>query len=100
MPELSAPFIVETSFRLPGLGLLVIPASPIPAWLATYDLHTALSITILPDAQLSKTIVGTVEELTQTGQPKQRALLLDFDPDTSLAPGTCLQASELYSDLL
>jgi hypothetical protein len=98
MSEFSAPFVVASSFRLPGLGLLVLPAAPLPHWLAIYDLHTALAITLPPGIQPHHSIIGTVEEVSQDDQA-QRALLLDFDPDTSLAPGIHLQASETHLDL-
>lgn len=97
MPDLSAPFVVEYSVRLPGLGLLVVPAAPIPNWLATYSLHTALAV-MLPESP--HTVIGTVEELSQNGHLEQRALLLDFDPNLPLAPGTYLQVSEDSLDLL
>jgi hypothetical protein len=99
MPELLTPFAVETSFRLPGLGLLVLPVAPEPGWLAAYDLHTALSITVSSNTQIALPILGTVEEIVHDSQVR-RALLLDFDPSISLPVGTCLQASETQSELL
>ena len=83
--------MVETSFRVPGLGVLVLPAPPAPAWLAAVPLHAALSLEatgLLPAA----TIAGTVEELARDDQPPRRALLLDFDPGGPLPAGTRLRA--------
>ena len=94
MPELQTDFVVKTSFRLPGLGLLVLPASPVPAWLTAYALHTALSVTLLIEEQPPISLIGTVEELARDGQPTQRALLLDFAPDSLLPPGARLQIAE------
>ena len=96
MPEPLTPFVVESSFRLPGLGLLVLPIAPEPSWLATYELHTALAL-MLSGTQAP--IIGTVEEVANDSQLR-RALLLDFDPGTSLPAGTCLQASKTNLNLL
>ncbi len=100
MPDLSAPFIIEASVRLPGLGLLVLPAAPAPGWLATYELHTALAISLPVIALSPQSVIGTIEEITRNGQLTERALLLDFDPDNSLAVGTRLQVSEASLDLM
>ena len=93
MPDLSEEFVVETSFRVPGLGLLVLPAQPVPAWLAAYPLHTALACGLQAEGLPPATATGTVEELAHDGQPPRRALLLDFDPGGPLPAGTRLQAS-------
>lgn len=93
MAELSEVFVVESSFRVPGLGVLALPSAPAPAWLAAYPLHTALAISLLADALPPIALTGTVEELAHDGQPPRRALLLDFDPGGPLAAGTRLQAS-------
>jgi hypothetical protein len=100
MSEFSVPFVVENSFRLPGLGLLVLPVVPAPSWLAGYDLHAALAITLPSSTQSSQFITGTVEEIAQDGQLKRRALLLDIDSDISIVSGTYLQADEIHSDFL
>ena len=99
MSDFSAPFVVKGSVRLPGLGLLVLPAAPIPDWLASYDLHTAVAVIIPILTTSSKPISGTIEEVARDGQLMQRALLLDFDPDTTLATGILLQVSEASLDL-
>jgi hypothetical protein len=99
MSELLTPFIVETSFRLPGLGLLVLPVAPEPSWLAAYELHTALAVTLPSSMPAVLSILGTVEEIAHESQVR-RALLLDFDPGTSLLAGTYLQAGEIQPELL
>jgi hypothetical protein len=99
--ELSEVFVVETSFRVPGLGVLALPSAPAPAWLAAYPLHTALAIKLLADALPPTALTGTVEEVAHDGQPSRRALLLDFNPDGPLAVGTRLQvSSEVLPKLL
>lgn len=99
MPDFSAAFVVASSVRLPGLGLLVLPAAPTPEWLATYDLHTAVAVIIPVITTSSQSVIGTIEEIARDGQLTQRALLLDFDPDTTLVIGTRLQVSEASLDL-
>jgi hypothetical protein len=98
MPDFSAPFVVEGSVRLPGLGLLVLPAAPISDWLIASDLHTALAVTFSASINSSHYIIGTIEEISRNDQPTQRALLLDFDPDTPLVPETRLQVSKASSE--
>ena len=99
MSEFSEPFVVEASFRLPGLGLLVLPAAPEPSWLTAYSLHTALTIVLPPSIQHPPSVIGTIEEISHDSQSQRRALLLDFAPDTSLPSGIYLQASKISSDL-
>jgi hypothetical protein len=100
MSEISVHFVVGNSFRLPGLGLLVLPVVPAPSWLTDYDLHTALAITVPLGTQPFQSTIGTVEEIARDGQLKQRALLLDVDPNISIVSGTRLQAAEIRSDFL
>lgn len=92
-----AEFVIATSFRLPGLGMLVLPASPTPTWLADYALHTALAITLLAEDQPPIALIGTVEELSRADQPTQRALLLDFAPSDILLAGTRLKVIKVDS---
>lgn len=99
MSELADPFVVETTFQLPGLGVLVLPATPVPSWLAAYPLHTALII-ILPASIAPQPINGTVEEISQQGQPIRQALLLDLGANISLLAGTHLQTIESSSNLI
>jgi hypothetical protein len=92
MPAPLATFELETSFRLPGLGVLAVPtAGPVPDMLAASPLHTALAVTLLAEGQPPQPLTGTVEELTRDGQPPRRALLLDFDPGEPLPGGTRLR---------
>lgn len=71
---------VRGSFRVPGLGLLVLPALPAPAWLATPALHTAVQVRLHSPGQPALLLPATIEELAHAGQPPTRALLLDADP--------------------
>lgn len=94
MPKPQTEFVVATSFRLPGLGLLVLPLSPAPTWLVDYALHTAISVTLLIEAQHPISLIGTIEELARDGQPAQRAILLDFVPKDLLAAGARIEISD------
>lgn len=73
-------FYIESSFRVPGLGLLVRPAAPAPAWLASYPLHTALALALHRPGLPALGLPATVEELAHDEQPPTRVLLLDADP--------------------
>lgn len=100
MPASLATFELETSFRLPGLGVLAVPAAgPAPAMLAAYALHTALAVTLLAEGQPPQALTGTVEELTHEGQPPRRTLLLDFDPGGPLPSGTHLRLEAVVPPL-
>ncbi len=100
MPEPLATLVLETSFRVPGLGVLVVPAAPAAAALMAYALHTALAITLLIEGQPSLALTGTVEELAHDDQPPRRALLLDFDPGGPLSSGTHLHIEQALPSLL
>ena len=90
--ELSANrFLIDTSFRIPGLGLLVLPASPAPAWLTQAALHTALELRLHRLGQPALALPATIEELGRADQPLARALLLDADPG-ALPAGAWLEA--------
>jgi len=100
MPEPLAKLALETSFRVPGLGVLAVPAAgPAATALAAYALHTALAVTLLAIGQPAVALTGTVEELTHDGQPPRRALLLDFDPGGPLPSGTCVQVEAVLPPL-
>ncbi len=84
--------VVAASFRVPGLGVLAVPAAgPAAASLAAYALHTSLAISLLSEEQPPQSLTSTVEELTHDGQPPRRVLLLDFDPGGPLPAGTRLR---------
>lgn len=91
-PALSAAdFHIERSFRVPGLGLLVLPALPAPAWLAAHPLHTALALRLHRPGQPPLDLPATLEELAHDDYPLARALLLDADPGAPLGPGARLE---------
>ncbi len=90
--ESLATLVVAASFRVPGLGVLAVPAAgPAAASLAAYALHTALAVSLVDESQPPLALTGTVEELTHDGQPPRRALLLDFDPGGPLPVGARLR---------
>jgi len=73
-------FVVRGSFRVPGLGLLLLTDGPAPAWLAAPALHTAVQVRLHSPGQPALLLPATIEELGHDGQPPARALLLDADP--------------------
>ena len=83
-------FQIATSLRVPGLGLLVLPAPPAPAWLAAHPLHTALALVLHRPGQPPLPLEATLEELARAGHPPARALLLAADPGAPLPPGAWL----------
>ncbi len=87
-------FIVATSLRVPGLGLLVVPAGPAPAWLAAHPLHTALGLRLHRAGQPPLLLPATIEELARDEQPPARALLLDAAPFGPLPAGTWLEITD------
>jgi len=91
------PFLVRQSLRVPGLGLLVLPAPPAPGWLAEAGLHTAVALQLHRPGQLPLALSATLEEVSHTGPPT-RALLLDADPGGPLPPGTWLELVALAPD--
>jgi hypothetical protein len=90
MPPSASSFVVSHSFRLPGLGLLVVPALPAPAWLASPDLHTALALQLHRPDYPPLRLTATIEELNPAEGPPSPALLLDADPGV-LLPGAWLE---------
>ena len=73
-------FVVRGSFRVPGLGLLLLAALPSPIWLAAPALHTAVQVRLHSPGQPALLLPATIEELAHDEQPPTRALLLDADP--------------------
>jgi hypothetical protein len=100
MPELLPLLVLETSFRVPGLGVLAVPAPAAAAGLLAYALHTPVAVTLLADGQPPQALAGTVEELAHDGQPPRRVLLLDFDPSGPLPSSTRLQVADAAPSLL
>ena len=95
----SALFTVASSFRVPGLGLLVQPAAPAPAWLLAQPLHAALQVRLHQPGPETPLLPATVEEIARDGQAPARALLLDADPD-GLLPGAALELVAVVVSLL
>ncbi len=91
MTTAAGAFWVGHSFRVPGLGLLVLPAAPAPGWLAAPALHTTLALRLHRPGQPPLPLPATLEELSHEGQPPARALLLDADPGGPLPPSTWLE---------
>ena len=83
--------VLETSLRVPGLGMLAVPDPATADALLAYALHTALAVRLLAEGQPPLALTGTVEVLTHGDQPPRRVLLLDFDPGGPLPSGTHLQ---------
>lgn len=86
-------FLIGRSFRVPGLGVLVLPTAPAPDWLASYALHTALALHLHRPGYPPLPLPATVEELAAEGEPATRALLLDADPGGELPVGAWLARS-------
>ncbi|MGI4871342.1 MAG: hypothetical protein ACRYFX_09200 [Janthinobacterium lividum] len=73
-------FTIARSLRVPGLGLLVLPEAPAPAWLMAHSLHTALHLRLHRPGEPSLPLPATIEEIAHNEEPSARALLLDADP--------------------
>lgn len=92
----SAPtFVISQSFRVPGLGWLVLPATPAPNWLAGPTLHTALALRLHRTGQPPLLLPATIEEISRAPEPPTRALLLDADPNGGLPIGAWLSLAPL-----
>ena len=94
----TGPYYVARSLRVPGLGLLVLPAAPAPAWLAVHPLHTALALRLHRPGQLPLPLPATIEEVAAEGQLPTRALLLDADPG-ELGAGAWLELVDVPAGL-
>ncbi|AMR27986.1 hypothetical protein A0257_13400 [Hymenobacter psoromatis] len=90
MPTPPHAFVIARSLRVPGLGLLVLPAAPAPAWLTTLALHTALALRLHRPGQPPLPLPATLEEVAYGNEPPVRALLLDADPAGPLPAGAWL----------
>ena len=95
----TAPYYVARSLRVPGLGLLVLPAPPAPAWLAAHPLHTVLALHLHRPGQPALPLPATIEEVAAPGQLPTRALLLDADPGEPGA-GAWLEVVDVPEGLL
>jgi hypothetical protein len=83
-------FVIGQSFRVPGLGLLVLSESQLPYWLVGPPLHTVLMLQLHRPTQLPLALTATIEELVSYDQEPVRALLLDADPEGGLPLGAWL----------
>ncbi|GAB2790463.1 hypothetical protein HNQ93_003344 [Hymenobacter luteus] len=68
-------FQVDKNFSLPGLGVLLLPASGVPE-LQELALHTALRVSLRYPTGPAETALATVEEIARTEMPLIRGLLL------------------------
>jgi hypothetical protein len=95
-----SPFVISTSLRVPGLGVLALPGTPPPGWLAATALHTALALHLHRPGQPPLALCATIEEVSHAPQPPTRALLLDADPGGELLPGAWLSLEGVAEDQL
>jgi hypothetical protein len=99
MSASDSPFVIAQKLALPGLGVLVLPMAPVPEWLASPDLHTAVTLR-LSTSQQSMSFSATIEELSYPAQLPTRALLLDATLEDELAPGTWLMLAVVHGENL
>ena len=80
---------VASTWAVPGLGLLALPAVPTPN-LQPYDLHTALLVVAIAPDGARYDATATVEEVTSdnVAGSNVRGLLLDFGLPVTLLPAT------------
>jgi hypothetical protein len=100
MAALLSPFVISKSLRVPGLGVLVLPAAPPPAWLAESALHTALALQLHRPGQPPLTLYATIEEISHASQQPTRALLLDADPGGELPADAWLSLERIATSEL
>lgn len=92
-------FVVRTSLRVPGLGILALPAAPLPDWLVAAELFTPLALRLHRPGQPPLALRATVEEVSQAPLPPARALLLDADLD-ELPPSSHLSLESIVENEL
>ncbi len=92
-------FVVTTSLRVPGLGVLALPAAPLPDWLVAAELFTTLALRLHRPGQPPLALRATVEEISQASHPLTRALLFDADLG-ELAPGSWLSLEGIVENEL
>lgn len=82
---------VAASWPLPGLGVLLLPASETPAGpLAAYELHTVLRVQLVLPTGEREEALASVEEVAHSGIV--RALLLTHESAVAVPPGTQVYA--------
>ena len=99
MSACNSPFIIGRSFRVPGLGVLVLPTR-VPDWLASHPIHTALTCRLHCPNQPPLPLIATVEELEYDLQITARALLLDVDPAQAILTQSWLSLETAISNEL
>ncbi len=89
IPSASPLLRVASTWSVPGLGLLALPAGPTPG-LQPYPLHTALAVVALGPDGSRHAASATVEEITpdDPADAPVRGLLLDFGTAVTLLPAT------------
>ncbi|SES90543.1 hypothetical protein [Hymenobacter actinosclerus] len=80
-------FRVAESRPLTGLGVLLFPAEP-PETLGLLELHTSLQLMLVQPDKQEISATASVEEVTRTGQPAVRALLLTQEGAAAVPVGT------------
>ena len=91
---------VARSLRVPGLGLLLLPTAPAPAWLLASPLHTALAVQLHCPSQPPQTLLASTEEVAPADGPPTRALLFSTDPGGEVPPGAWLTHLAIGDDEL
>ena len=80
-------FRVDKIFPLPGLGVLLLPETTVPA-LHKLDLYTALKLQLRYPSGHSQTVLASVEEITREDASAIRGLLLTQESLPMVALGT------------
>lgn len=91
-------FHVAHSLQVPGLGLLLLPTAPAPAWLLGPALHTALAVALHQPSQPAQSLLASIEEVSQADQLPARALLLTTHPGGPVATGAWLAPLDIGPD--
>ncbi|SDX75531.1 hypothetical protein [Hymenobacter psychrophilus] len=84
-------FQVAESRVLTGLGVLLLPAAPAHT-LASLALHTSLPVRLIQPDKQEISATASVEEITRTGEPAMRVLLLTQEGATAVPVGTAVWA--------
>ncbi|WP_426490446.1 hypothetical protein [Hymenobacter sp. 102] len=82
-------FKVLKSFSLTGLGVLLLPANPVPE-LQRFALHTALKVQLRFPGGHQISVVASVEEISRPHEPETRGLLLAQEELEPIPPDTAV----------